>query len=194
MKKLILSTAILATGLFSVTKAQLQKGNWMVGGNLVTSSFGLNTGGGYNFTLEPKAAYFIDNNFALGGQVTFGFSGTKDGPTTYKYSVGPMARYYFNDDQVDSLLKHGRFFVEGNAGIGGTSTTKGGNSTTGLNLGVGPGYAYFISQNVALEALVKYNGDFGFGNNGTTSNIGFNIGFQIYLPTSKVKQVTRGVQ
>lgn len=71
MKKLILSTAILAAGLFSVTKAQLQKGNWMVGGNIITSSFGLNTGGGYNFTLQPKAAYFIDDNFALGGQVTF---------------------------------------------------------------------------------------------------------------------------
>ncbi|OBS14103.1 hypothetical protein ATE49_01765 [Elizabethkingia miricola] len=200
MKKLILSTAILATGLFSVTKAQLQKGNWMVGGNIITSSFGLNTGGGYNFTLQPKAAYFIDDNFALGGQVTFGFAGAKDAKTIYTYNVGPMARYYFNNDQVDSLLKHGRFFVEGNAGIGGTSGTRAtatqeaGKSTTGLNVGVGPGYAYFISPNIALEALVKYNGDFGFGNRGATSNIGFNVGFQIYLPTSKVKQITRGAQ
>ena len=192
MKNLFLGAAIIATGLFSVSKAQLQKGNWMVGGNIITSDFGLKTGGGYNFNLEPKAAYFINDNFALGGQVAFGFGGTKDGPTTYTYSVGPMARYYFNDNQVDSLLKHGRFFVEGNAGIGGESTTKGGNSTTGLNLGVGPGYAYFISSNVAVEALVKYNGVVGFGNTAGSSRIGFNVGFQIYLPTSKVKTITRG--
>ena len=49
----------------------------MVGGNIITSSFGLNTGGGYNFTLQPKAAYFIDDNFALGGQVTFSFQEQK---------------------------------------------------------------------------------------------------------------------
>ncbi|UTG66784.1 outer membrane beta-barrel protein (plasmid) [Elizabethkingia anophelis] len=192
MKKLILGTVLITTGLFSFSKAQIQKGNWMVGGNIISSEFGLNTGGAYNFSLQPKAAYFVDDNLAIGGLVTFGFSGSKDSSTKYTYNIGALGRYYFNNDQVDNLLKHGRFFVEGNLGIGGTSFTKGGNSTTGLNLGVGPGYAYFITPNVAIEGLVKYNGDFGFGNNGTTSNIGFNVGFQIYLPTSKVKKITRG--
>ncbi|AQX02190.1 outer membrane beta-barrel protein [Elizabethkingia anophelis] len=190
MKKIILSTVVFVAGFSFTSKAQIQEGNWMVGGNIISSTFGLNTGGGYNFNLQPKAAKFIKDNLAVGGQVTFGFSGTKGAPTTYTYNLGPLARYYFNHDKVN-LLKHGRFFIEGNAGIGGTTQTLGGGSTTGFNLGVGPGYAYFISHNIAIEGLVKYNGDFGFGNKGTTSNIGFNVGFQVYFPTSKVKQVIK---
>ncbi len=193
MKKLFLA-GVFALGLGSVANAQIQKGNWMVGGNLVSSNFGLNTGTGYNIAIQPKGAYFIQNNFAVGGQVTLGVSGVKDGPTVFTYNVGPLARYYFSGEQVDSLLKHGRFFVEGNAGIGGTSTSKGGDSANGLNIGVGPGYAYFITENIGLEGLLKYNGDFGFGNRGTVSAITFNIGFQIYLPTSKAKQIIKDVK
>ncbi|MYY43911.1 porin family protein [Elizabethkingia anophelis] len=189
--KLLLGAAIIATAMFSSAKAQLTKGNWMVGGNIITSSFGLNTDGGYNFLLQPKAAFFIADNFALGGQVTFGFSGAKDAKTTYMYNAGPLARYYFNDGETH-LLKHGRFFLESNVGIGGVSQTQNGGSTTGFNLGVGPGYAYFITPNISVEGLVKYNGDFGFGNRGTTSTIGFNVGFQIYLPTSKIQQIKKG--
>ncbi|MYY27361.1 porin family protein [Elizabethkingia anophelis] len=192
MKKKVLGTFAVLIALSTSLKAQLQKGNWMVGGNLITSSFGLNKDGGYNFILQPKGAYFIDDNLALGGQVTFGFSGAKEAKTTYTYSAGPLARYYFNDKEMN-LLKHGRFFLETNLGIGGVTQTQKGGSTTGLNLGFGPGYAYFISSNIAIEGLVKYNGDFGFGNRGTTSTIGFNVGFQIYLPSSKIKQIKKGV-
>uniref|UniRef100_A0AC34F0E2 Autotransporter domain-containing protein n=1 Tax=Panagrolaimus sp. ES5 TaxID=591445 RepID=A0AC34F0E2_9BILA len=105
-----------------------------------------------------------------------------------------MLRYYLSNTQVNSSLKHGRFLLEGNAGIGGTNITKGGNSTIGISLGFGSGYAYFITPNIAIEGLVKYNGDFGFGNIGTTSNIGFNVGFQIYLPTTKLKDITHDMQ
>lgn len=192
MKKFLLGAAFIGLGLFTKTNAQIQQGNWMVGGNIISSNFGLNTGQGFDIAIQPKAAYFIHDNFALGGYVNLGISGKKGADTTFNYAVGPMARYYFSDNQVDNLLKHGRFFVEGNAGIGGT--TGSGDNANGLNVGFGPGYAYFISPNVAVEGLVKYNGDFGFGNRGTVSTIGFNVGFQIYLPTAKVKQITRGAQ
>jgi len=184
MKNRLLSMAIIVTVMSSMAKAQLQKGNWMVGGNIIASNFGLNTDEGYNFTLQPKGAYFIADNFALGGQLSFGFNGAKEAKTTYIYNVGPLARYFFNDEK-EHLLKHGRFFLEVNFGIGGITQTQ---------EGFGPGYAYFISPNIALEALVKYNGDFGFGNRGTSSTIGFNVGFQIYLPTSKVKRISEGKQ
>ncbi|NAW49961.1 hypothetical protein GNY06_00635 [Elizabethkingia argentiflava] len=194
MKKLIFGTAmILATGLFSFTKAQLKQGNWMVGGNILTSNFGLKSGGSYNFILQPKAAYFLRDNKAIGGLVTFGFNGAKNAKTTYTYNVGLLGRYYLNNNQVHNLLKQGKFFLEGNLGIGGTTQTQGGISTTGLNLGVGPGYAYFLTHNIAVEGLVKYVGDFGFGNNSNTSNLEFNVGLQVYLPTSKVKQITRDI-
>ena len=58
---------------------------------------------------------------------------------------------------VDSLLKHGRSFLEGNAGIGGTTISDGGASANGLDLGFGPGYTYFITENIGLDASVKIN-------------------------------------
>lgn len=192
MKKLFLA-GLFALGLGSVANAQIQKGNWMVGGDLISSNFGLNTGGGYNFAVQPKAAYFVKDNLAIGGLIDLGFAGAKGSSTTFTYNVGPMARYYFNNGEVDNLLKHGRFFAEANVGIGGVTMSQGGDSANGLNLGVGPGYAYFITPNIGLEGLVKYNGNYGFGNRGNVSAITFNVGFQIYLPTSKAKQIIKDV-
>ncbi|WP_449400877.1 hypothetical protein [Chryseobacterium wanjuense] len=57
-----------------------------------------------------------------------------------------------------------------------------------------PSYSYFITPNIGLEGLVKYNGITGFGNEGLTSTISFNVGFSIFLPTSKAKQVIKDVK
>ena len=78
-------------------------------------------------------------------------------------------------------------FFEGNVGVQGKSVSNGSN-TTGLGVGVGPGFAYFITPNVGLEGLLKYNGIVGFGSEAYTSNLGLNIGFQIYLPTAKLRE------
>ena len=74
MKKLILTGILAVAGLTATANAQIQKGNWMVGSSIVASNFGLNTGGGYNISLQPKAAYFIQDNVAVGGYVDLGFA------------------------------------------------------------------------------------------------------------------------
>jgi hypothetical protein len=196
MKKLILSGIFAVAGLASTMNAQIQEGNWMVGSSLVTSNFGLNTGGGYNIALQPKGAYFIKDNVAVGGYVNLGISKVTNGsPTRFDYAVGGLGRYYLSPGEkgVDNLLNHGRWFFEGNVGIGGSSVESG-NSTTGLDFGVGPGYSYFITPNIGLEGLVKYQGQSGFGNEGLNSNITFNVGFSIYIPTSKAKQIANDVK
>lgn len=196
MKKLILSGIFAVVGLATTMNAQIQQGNWMVGSSLVTSNFGLNTGGGYNIALQPKGAYFIKDNVAVGGYVNLGISKVTNGsPTRFDYAVGGLGRYYLSPGEkgVDNLLNHGRWFFEGNVGIGGSSVESG-NSTTGLDFGVGPGYSYFITPNIGVEGLVKYQGQSGFGNEGLNSNITFNVGFSIYLPTSKAKQIANDVK
>ena len=138
MKKLLLGAGIIALGVSSTANAQIQEGNWLVGSSLIASNFGLNTGGGYNFSVQPKAAYFIKDNVALGGYVDLGFSkSAKGSPTNFDYGVGALGRYYLSPGEqgVDNLLNHGRWFFEGNVGVGGTSV-EGGNSTTGLDFGV----------------------------------------------------------
>ena len=191
MKKLIFEAAVLVTGLLSTANAQIQEGNWMVGSSLLTSNFGLNTGAGYNIAIQPKAAYFIKDNVALGGYVNLGISKvTKGSPTRFDYGVGALGRYYVSPGEagVDNLLNHGRWFFEGNLGVGGSSVENG-NSTTGLDFGVGPGYSYFITPNIGVEGLVKYVGQSGFGNEGLNSNITFNVGFSIYLPSGQAKRI-----
>ncbi|MBE4947376.1 outer membrane beta-barrel protein [Chryseobacterium culicis] len=196
MKKLILTGILAVAGLTATANAQIQKGNWMVGGNLAGANFGLNKGGGYDFNIQPKGAYFIEDNIALGGYVDLGFKGAKDAPTTFTYNVGALGRYYLNPGEqgVDNLLHHGRWFFEGNLGVGGTSISKGGSSSNGLNFGFGPGYSYFITPNIGLEGLVKYDANAGFGSGGYTNKITFGLGFQIYLPTSKGKQIINDVK
>jgi len=191
MKKLLLGAVVLGAGLFSTANAQIQEGNWMVGSSLLSSNFGLNTGAGYDIALQPKAAYFIKDNVALGGYVNLGISKvTKGSPTRFDYGVGALGRYYISPGEagVDNLLNHGRWFFEGNLGVGGSSVENG-NSTTGLDFGVGPGYSYFITPNIGIEGLVKYVGQSGFGNEGLNSNITFNVGFSIYLPSGQAKRI-----
>lgn len=184
MKKLFFAAAI---GLFGLSNAQIQKGNIMVGGELAAANFGLNQGGGYNVAITPQAAYFVQDNWAVGPYVNLGFSGAKGSPTTFNYGVGALSRYYLSPGEqgVDSLLKHGRFFVEGNAGIGGQTISDGGDSTNGLDLGIGPGYTYFITKDIGLDASLKFNGNVGFGSRTTSSNIAFRLGLNIFLPRGK---------
>ncbi|MET3537293.1 hypothetical protein [Chryseobacterium limigenitum] len=196
MKKLILSGILAVAGLTTTMNAQIQEGNWLVGSSLLSSNFGLNTGGGYSIALQPKGAYFIKDNVAVGGYVNLGISKVTNGsPTDFTYGVGALGRYYLSPGEkgVDNLLNHGRWFFEGNLGVGGRSV-EGGNSTTGLDFGAGPGYSYFITPNIGVEGLVKYQGQSGFGSEGLNSNITFNVGFSIYLPTSKGKQIINDVK
>jgi len=196
MKKLIFAGILAATGLTATANAQIQQGNWMVGSSLITSNFGLNTGGGYNIGLQPKAAYFIKDNVAVGGYVDLGISKVTNGSKTeFTYGVGALGRYFLSPGEkgVDNLLHHGRWFLEGNVGIGGRSVENG-DSTTGLDFGAGPGYSYFITPNIGIEGLVKYKGRAGFGSEGLNSNITFNVGFSIYLPTSKAREVANDIK
>ncbi|MCF2217772.1 MULTISPECIES: hypothetical protein [Chryseobacterium] len=196
MKKLIFTGIMAVTGLAATMNAQIQKGNWLVGSSLISSNFGLNTGGGYNIAIQPKGAYFIEDNVAVGGYVDLGFNKVTNGsPTEFTYGVGALGRYYLSPGEkgVDNLLNHGRWFLEGNAGIGGRSVENA-DSTTGFDFGVGPGYSYFITPNIGLEGLVKYRGRAGFGSEGLNSNLTFNLGFSIYLPTSKAKQIANDVK
>ena len=179
--KRILTLLVVALGATTISHAQLQRGNVLVGSDLAGFQIGLKKGAQTDISLSPKAMWFINDNVAVGAYLNFGLQTAKGAGTYTSYGVGPIARYYVNSPKVN-LLQHGRWFFEGNVGIEGTNISNGGGSTNGLGLGVGPGYAYFITPNVGLETLLKYNGIVGFGNQTTSSTLNLNLGFQIYLP------------
>ena len=189
MKKIIGIAVIALSFVLSNQVAQIQKGNVLVGGDIAGLHFG---GGGYfNVSIDPKVGFFIRDNVAVGAYVNFGLTTAKGSEHTYNYGVGALARYYINDPKTN-VLKHGRLFFEGNVGIEGTNTKD--SSTNGLGLGIGPGYAYFITPNIGLETLLKYNGIVGFGNQATSSTVNLNIGFQIYLGRKKVRSIVNEVK
>ena len=183
MKKftLLFLFAVFAAG-FSAN-AQIQKGNIFVGSNFADINLGLNSPHQFSFDISPKAAWFIDDNIALGGYVNFGITTAKGFPTTTTYGLGGLGRYYAGSDMT--VLKHGRFFAEANIGFGGTNISDGGGNTNGLDLGVGPGFAYFVTPNIGLETLLKFNGQTGVGNQSFRSNLDLSFGLQIYLPGQK---------
>lgn len=187
MKRKLLASAFALIAAMTGVKAQIQKGNVLVGGDLANLSLGLNSSKTFNVDITPKAAWFIKDNVAIGGYVNFNLYTAKDyGGSDVGYGVGALGRYYVSDPSIN-ILKHSRFFVEGNVGIAGYNPAGAGGSTNGLGIGFGPGMAYFITPNIGLETLLKYDGIVGFGSATTTNTLTLDFGFQIYLPTSRIK-------
>lgn len=193
--KVFLMTALFA-GIACAAQGQTQKDNIMVGGSIadVHASFqSKNTVVG--LTINPKIGYFIVKDFAVGLGVNFGLTGG-GGVTTINYGFLPFARYFFSPrDMKDAnvnVSKRTRFFAEADFGVSGTNTLiQNGTdaSTNGMSFSAGPGMSYFITPNVGLETLLKIRGTTGFGTSTLALQPELNIGFQIYLPTSRAKAI-----
>ena len=192
MKKVLSLLMVFSFFFLPKTQAQLQQGNIMIGSDLANLNLTLGGGGYFTAEISPKVGFFIRDNVVLGGQVDFKIATGGGSGTNTTYGVGAFGRYYASDPKT-VLLKHGRFFFEGNVGIQGVSLA-GGSNTTGLGLGVGPGYAYFITPNIGLETLLKYNGIIGFGSQAYRSNLNLGVGFQIYLPGKKARAIVNDVK
>jgi hypothetical protein len=188
MKK-IFTLVIAFTFMLVNAKSQLQNGNLLWGADIANMDLSLNEGGNFSFQLNPKLAYFISNNLAIGGYVNFGLTTAKDEGESIDYGIGLLGRYYLGTDI--NVVRNSRFFLEANAGIEGNNPATGEN-TNGLGLGFGPGWTYFITPNVGLEALLKYRGIVGFGESVTSSDLELSIGFQIYLPSAQLRKRLQG--
>ncbi len=140
--------------------------------------------------ITPKAAWFVKANVPLGAYARFGITTEKGTGTDVRYGVGALGRYYTGSDV--EVLKHGRLFAEANFGLGGQNLRGPGGSTNGLELGFGPGFAYFITPSIGLETLLKYNGVVGFGSSAYQHSLTLNFGFQIYLPGQSTYNKVKG--
>lgn len=194
MKKLVFCAVM--TFVFAMvtktTSAQIQRGNMLIGANIANVDLSLDKGGNFGFRIDPKVAWFIRDNVAVGGYFLVGLNTAKGAGTSVNYGLGALARYYLGAKEA-VVLRHSRFFLEGTVGVEGDNPAVGDN-TNGLGLGIGPGWAYFITPNIGLEALAKYNGIVGFGSAPTSNNLNFSLGFQIYLSGSRAKQIRNDVE
>src|SRR5690606_34556962 len=122
----------------------IQKGNWMVGGSLGSLGYSFE-GKSFNINVNPRAGYFVSDGIAIGASVNGGLTTSKDYDDVWTYGVAPFIRYYF----PEGASATGRFFGQGEVGIAGSSI---GNSAD-IALGIGMGYAHFVTRSVALEAV-----------------------------------------
>src|SRR3954470_6717594 len=72
MKSIIRTLLVFTLALsISSAKSQLQKGNVLLGADIANLNLSLNTGSNFSALLNPKAAWFIKNNIALGAFIEF---------------------------------------------------------------------------------------------------------------------------
>lgn len=180
MKKFFLTALAIVTFAGLSAQAQIQRGNVLIGGNLANINVGLDAPSVFSFDVTPKVAWFVQDNIAIGAYTNFGLQTAKNSNTIINYGIGPMARYYSGSDV--EILNHGRIFGEATVGIGGRNVSNGGGNTNGLDFSFGPGFAYFITPNIGIETLLKYNGIAGFGSETYQNNLNLSFGLQIYLP------------
>lgn len=183
MKKIFILTLLVAAIGIGKADAQLEQGNVLVGGQLANLGFGLGDQSKFTMAITPTIGYFIRDNVAVGGKVGLGYQTIKGQGDQFDYAVNAFGRYYLSSGEagVNTLLNHGRFFGELGLGIAGTN-----GAAVGFNFNIGPGYAYFITPNVALETSLMYNH---IGGTGTSDGLGLNLGFQIHLPSGRLKQM-----
>ena len=131
------------------------------GDMFVEGSIQISTGGDQDYyAFNPKFGYFLNNKFAVGGQLNY--SSNKFESTNTKtniFGIGGFARYYVLE------LDKKRFKAYGEAGLGygrnKVETSAGSNDSNSLTANINVGLNYFLTKNIAvtftLANILSYN-------------------------------------
>ncbi|PWK28482.1 hypothetical protein LV89_00686 [Arcicella aurantiaca] len=155
----------------------LEKGTWLLGGNLsyinVSTKYASQSYSNGLFLGSISAANMVTPNIAIGGKITY-----VNSSNTGAAILGPMARYYFNNNKPAMPFLLGEVTVNTNGG------------SAGYNLGAG--LANFLSKNVSIDMIATYGNSYSLGGipYGATSNLmgpsigvfALQAGLQIYIP------------
>ena len=150
MKKIILSIFALGTLAMNAQDGSFSKGNVALSGevgNLTTKILDAN--------VSPSMMYFVSDNIALRGGLTFGNSSkTVGGVTTTEssdFGVNFGANYYFSKSRFTPFIGASLGFGSGSDKIiGGVNAGEVKISTMGLN--VFPGVNAFLTKRLAMNA------------------------------------------
>ncbi|WP_299756997.1 hypothetical protein [uncultured Pontibacter sp.] len=161
-----------------VSAEAIREGNWLVGASIGNIGFNFDSDF-FTLNVNPRAGYFLSDNAAIGTEIQLGLD-IYDGGETFRYGLTPFARYYFPEGAAPTH----RWFGEVVAGIGGSSEEDSeGDSVFSGVFGLRAGYAHFVAQNVALEAILGYtrtSADISVGSGESGLNLA--LGLQVYLP------------
>ncbi|MFV0572584.1 MAG: outer membrane beta-barrel protein [Xanthomarina gelatinilytica] len=161
---------LLAITISLTAKAQINKNNWLVGGDIAfsyskskpESTVDSKT---FNLNASPNVGYFFWNKLAFGARFDYTLSRTKNDSGTSKFDrflLSPFARYYFlnTDKMANPFLESSYRFSLMNENNSKEFSAKG-------------GIAIFLNSSVAFEISLNYL-------NSTTNNTTF-VGNQTLL-------------
>ncbi|WP_109695187.1 outer membrane beta-barrel protein [Chitinophaga deserti] len=161
MKKMIVMAALALFGT-QFAKAQVQKGNFLVGGSVGINSKTEKVDGSDNketatkFTISPKVGYALSDKWMVGVFVDGTFNSTKDkvGEVTSKtkgnmIAPGIFVRNYCQiaDSKVFFTSEANVAYGFGSKKVGDTKVSK----TTGINANLMPGISYLVGKRLMLD-------------------------------------------
>lgn len=187
-----ISILLLCSLLTNYSFSQVDKGNWLIGGNgLAKFNKRKNINQGGQIVLERQTdinaniliGRFVADRFVIGAMPYFAFYRTKvlpDGNINSKvdqYGLGLFTRYYLlpSDKAINFL-----FETSYQAGVYSFVPIKGKSSILSASIGS----VFFFNSSVGLEVLAGYQQrrvKIGTSPNFTDRGLDINIGFQFYL-------------
>ena len=172
MKKVLFAALLLigTSGAF----AQINKGQWLVGGNAGFNSSKWGEAKNTSFELSPDAGYFFAKQFA--GGLRASITSSKDEGDEDAYSavmVSPFVRYYFMPAANKLSI-----FADASYGFGSEGYDEKA-KFSGFKVMAGP--AVFLSPNTALEFTLGYTSIKYKDIDDRANSFGVNVGFQIHL-------------
>lgn len=166
-------TLILGFFILQCAQAQIEKGYNLVGGS---GRIGLDNDQ-FSVYLSPDLGWFIKDRFPVGGNLTFYVSDDKYS-THFTLSFGPFMRYYFGNSRT-KIFVHGGFGITSNTDSYNYSENKERNSDFDLYFDLRAGIAFFITQQVALEAALVYQSNSIIDE--YSGSFGISAGLQIHI-------------
>src|SRR6187551_844218 len=111
MKNFLITMLIILLSLG--TKAQVERGRYLLGGNVDISSSYQGKNSGFNMSLTPSFGVFVVKGFAIGARYSFGINSSKTfneskneyaSVTTFNSGIGPLLRYYIGKKPLKGLI------------------------------------------------------------------------------------------
>jgi hypothetical protein len=179
MKKLLIAFSMIAS--VSTVSAQINKGQWLVGGNAAFTSSKEGDFKTTTFQFSPNAGYFFINNLA--GGLRLSISSEKDKfnsfeSTTTTTSIAPFVRYYFLPAAQKTNI-----FADASYSFGSVKFEEDDqeqkSNVNGFTIAAGP--AFFLTPNTALEVTLGYNSSKVEDAEESNGTFLVGVGFQIHL-------------
>jgi len=179
MKKLLLSTLLITTVLFS--NAQISQNNWMLGGSFAYSSSEVMDFTTKTTLFSPNVGYFFADRFAGGIKGNLSALKMEDEDVMSSSLFGPYVRYYLLKNDSDFNLHFDGSYMFGATKAAGETFNQ-----NGYELAVTP--MVFLNKHTALELRVSYGSIKTEDETERANTFGMGVGFQIHLGGGSTKK------